>query len=181
MPPFAVPASIKSLARSAANGVVQLLSGTTSDAGTGQELSYGFLLRGRSLSVDAGVGNGRTAQLGANVNGQLWAAVQDRLSFDAGGNEPLIASSSPSWRMSNGSDWWLNRFFAGAPEYLDKFKTNFGRLFPGDDSLLADVFGRNALRFLGLTRDGGSRAANGDRLVRLYQVAGQALPPWLAG
>jgi hypothetical protein len=90
MPTFAVPASIKSLARSAANQVVQLLSGTASDAEGSQDLSYGFLLLGCSLSVDAGVGNGHTAQLGANVNGQLWRAVQDRLTFDAGANEPLI-------------------------------------------------------------------------------------------
>jgi predicted TIM-barrel fold metal-dependent hydrolase len=84
-------------------------------------------------------------------------------------------------RMMYGSDWWLNRFFAGGPEYLDKFKANFSRLFPGDNDLLADVLGRNALRFLGLAKDGGGRAANGDRLAHLYQAAGQALPPWLAG
>jgi hypothetical protein len=50
-----------------------------------------------------------------------------------------------------------------------------------DAQACRDVRGRNALHSLGLAKDGGGRAATGDRLDRLYQAAGQALPPWLAG
>jgi predicted TIM-barrel fold metal-dependent hydrolase len=89
--------------------------------------------------------------------------------------------SSVNKRIMYGSDWWLNCFFTGAPEYLDKFKSSFSAQFPGDDNLFADVMGRNALRFLGLAKAGGGRAVNGERLARLYEAAGQALPPWLAG
>jgi hypothetical protein len=85
-----IPDSVKNAARSAANYVVELLSGTTSEVQDGQALSYGYLVLGCTLSVDAGVGNGHTAQVAANLNGQVWPAAQDRLTFNAGANEPLI-------------------------------------------------------------------------------------------
>ena len=82
-------------------------------------------------------------------------------------------------RLMYGSDFWLNRFFDGGSRYLETFKTSFTRIFPGKDDLLADVLGRNALRFLGFTREGGGRAPNGDRLAQAYRAAGQPLPSWL--
>ena len=82
-------------------------------------------------------------------------------------------------RLMYGSDWWLNRFFEGAPVYFETFRTSFAKLFPGRNDLLADVLGNNAIRFLGL--GGGARTRNADRLVRVYQAAHQPVPPWLAG
>jgi predicted TIM-barrel fold metal-dependent hydrolase len=82
-------------------------------------------------------------------------------------------------RLMYGSDWWLNRLSDGAPGYLDQFRTNFARLFPGNDGLQADVLGRNALRFLGFAREGGDRARNRDRLALVYEAASMPLPSWL--
>lgn len=83
-------------------------------------------------------------------------------------------------RMMYGSDWWLNRFFDAAPNYLAKFQANFARLFPDEPQMLADVLGQNALRFLGLTGDGGRLPANGERVVALYQSSHMPLPAWLS-
>jgi predicted TIM-barrel fold metal-dependent hydrolase len=83
-------------------------------------------------------------------------------------------------RLMYGSDWWLNRFSDAAPDYLNRFKASFAKRFPGETALLADVLGGNALRFLGFAEAGGGRAANGDRVARLYRAAGQPSPPWLS-
>jgi len=83
-------------------------------------------------------------------------------------------------RMMYGSDWWLNRFFDGAPDYLTKFQASFTKQFPDDKDMYADVLGRNALRFLGLSSDDGGRAKNAQRLTALYQASGSAIPSWLS-
>jgi predicted TIM-barrel fold metal-dependent hydrolase len=82
-------------------------------------------------------------------------------------------------RIMYGSDWWLNRFFDGAPTYLSTFRTQFAKSFPGRTELHADVLGANALRFLGFRDEGGARSANGERLASVYKSAGQPAPAWL--
>jgi len=83
-------------------------------------------------------------------------------------------------RMMYGSDWWLNRFFDGAPDYLTKFQTSFMNLFPDDNDMYADVLGRNALRFLGFSSDDGGRAKNAQRLTALYESSRAVMPSWLS-
>jgi len=82
--------SLKGAVKAAANQLVGLASPTTSDGQTGQGLTYGFLLLGGTLSVDASVGNGHTGQVAANVNGQFFGPQLNHLPFDAGLNDPLI-------------------------------------------------------------------------------------------
>ena len=112
---------------------------------------------------------------GSDINLDATADAYARLLKQAFARYPSVPK-----RLMYGGDWWLNRFSDGAPDYLNKFKANFARLFPGETDLLADVLGRNALRFLGFAQPGGGHAANGDRVARLYRAASQPLPPWLA-
>jgi hypothetical protein len=85
-----LPDAVTSAARSAANRLVDLFSGTTSDPDDGRNLSYGYLIPGCSLSLDASVGNGHTAEISASVNDQSFGPRKNRLALDAGPNEPLI-------------------------------------------------------------------------------------------
>jgi predicted TIM-barrel fold metal-dependent hydrolase len=80
-------------------------------------------------------------------------------------------------RLMYGSDWWLSGLDPDATLAFDRFRATLGGLLGPDG--LADVMGRNALRFLGFLDDdgrprGGMAAA---RLRRFY--AGAPLPPWL--
>jgi hypothetical protein len=84
------PEAVTSVARSAANRLVELFSGTRSDADDGRDLSYGFLIPGCTLSLDASVGNGHTAEVSASVNDQTFGPRKNRLALDAGPNEPLM-------------------------------------------------------------------------------------------
>ena len=85
-----LPDAVMSAARSAANRLVDLLSGTMSDPDDGRSLSYGFLIPGCTLGLDASVGNGHTAEISASVNDKSFGPSKNRLAFDAGPNEPLI-------------------------------------------------------------------------------------------
>jgi len=128
-----LPDSLKGVVKAAANQLVDLASPTTSTGQTGQGLTYGFLLRGGTLSVDASIGNGHTGQVAANVNGQFSGPNINHLSFDAGLNDPLIGqiltisaditvgSLSPSppppprltislWQMFGGQQRFLETF-----------------------------------------------------------------------
>jgi predicted TIM-barrel fold metal-dependent hydrolase len=80
-------------------------------------------------------------------------------------------------RLMYGSDWWLSALDPDAGVAVDRFRATLGGLLGPEG--LADVMGRNALRFLGFLDDdgrphGGVAAA---RLRRFY--AGAPLPPWL--
>jgi predicted TIM-barrel fold metal-dependent hydrolase len=80
-------------------------------------------------------------------------------------------------RLMYGSDWWLSGLDPDATLAFDRFRATLGG--PLGPESLADVMGRNALRFLGFLDDdgrprGGLAAA---RLRRFY--AGAPLPSWL--
>ena len=80
-------------------------------------------------------------------------------------------------RLMYGSDWWLSGLDPDATLAVDRFRATLGGLLGPEG--LADVMGRNALRFLGFLDDdgrprGGLAAA---RLRRFY--AGAPLPTWL--
>jgi predicted TIM-barrel fold metal-dependent hydrolase len=98
--------------------------------------------------------------------------------------EVMAAFPRVKKRLMYGSDWWLARLDPGtAAGTLETTRgTLAARLAPDE---VADVMGRNALRFLGLLDDDNrpraGRAAR--RLRRLYAAAGPgaaAPPPWLA-
>lgn len=76
------------VARVAANKAMDALSGTTTSAT--QTMSYGWLLKGCTLNIEVGVGNGHTAQLQVDVGGQKWGPSRDHLLLDAGATDPLI-------------------------------------------------------------------------------------------
>jgi predicted TIM-barrel fold metal-dependent hydrolase len=80
-------------------------------------------------------------------------------------------------RLMYGSDWWLSRLDPEADTAVEKFRATFARLLDADG--VADVMGRNALRFLGFLDDAGHprSGAGAARLRRFY--AGAPLPPWL--
>jgi predicted TIM-barrel fold metal-dependent hydrolase len=80
-------------------------------------------------------------------------------------------------RLMYGSDWWLSSLDPEAGSAIEKFRRTFGGAFGADQ--VADVMGRNALRFLGfLDEDGRPRSgAAAARLRRFY--AGAPVPSWL--
>ena len=80
-------------------------------------------------------------------------------------------------RLMYGSDWWLSGLDPDATAAVGQFRATLAGLLGPDG--LADLMGRNALRFLGfLDDDGRPRAgASAARLRRFY--AGAPAPAWL--
>lgn len=80
-------------------------------------------------------------------------------------------------RLMYGSDWWLSGLDPDATAAVRQFRATLGGLLGPDG--VADLMGRNALRFLGfLDDDGRPRAgASTARLRRFY--AGAPAPVWL--
>jgi hypothetical protein len=77
-----------------------------------------------------------------------------------------------------GSDWWLSALDPAASRAAERFRTVLGTLLSPDE--LADVMGRNALRFLGLLDDD-NRPRAGASARRLRAFYGPApRPAWLA-
>ena len=76
-----------------------------------------------------------------------------------------------------GSDWWLSGLDPEAAAAVGQFRATLGGMLGPDG--LADLMGRNALRFLGfLDEDGRPRpGASAARLRRFY--AGAPAPAWL--
>jgi predicted TIM-barrel fold metal-dependent hydrolase len=80
-------------------------------------------------------------------------------------------------RLMYGSDWWLARLDPDAGLAVDRFRSTLAEVFTSDE--LADVMGRNALRFLGVLDDA-NRPRAGRASARLRRFYGAApLPPWL--
>jgi predicted TIM-barrel fold metal-dependent hydrolase len=80
-------------------------------------------------------------------------------------------------RLMYGSDWWLSCLDPDAEAAIGKFRSTFADLFNPDE--LADLMGRNALRFLGFLDDAG-RPRAGLAAARLRRFYGRAsLPTWL--
>ena len=80
-------------------------------------------------------------------------------------------------RLMYGSDWWLSRLDPDAALAVDRFRSTLASLFSAEE--IADVMGRNALRFLGFLDDA-NRPRAGRASARLRRFYGQApLPPWL--
>jgi predicted TIM-barrel fold metal-dependent hydrolase len=80
-------------------------------------------------------------------------------------------------RLMYGSDWWLSGLDPEAETAVEKFRSTFARLLGPEE--VADVMGRNALRFLGFLDDAG-RPRAGMAAARLGRFYGRApLPPWL--
>ncbi len=81
-------------------------------------------------------------------------------------------------RLMYGSDWWLSALDPGASRAVERFRSVLGALLSPDE--LADVMGRNALRFLGLLDDE-NRSRAGAAARRLRAFYGPApRPAWLA-
>ncbi len=80
-------------------------------------------------------------------------------------------------RLMYGSDWWLSGLDPDATAAVGQFRTTLGGLLGPDG--LADLMGRNALRFLGFLDDDGRLRAGfaAARLRRFY--AGAPAPAWL--
>ena len=80
-------------------------------------------------------------------------------------------------RLMYGSDWWLSGLDPDATAAIGQFHATLGGLFGADG--LADLMGRNALRFLGLLDDDG-RLRAGAAAARLRAFYGTSpLPAWL--
>jgi predicted TIM-barrel fold metal-dependent hydrolase len=80
-------------------------------------------------------------------------------------------------RIMYGSDWWLSGLDPNAAAAVDKFRSTLGGQLGPEG--LADLMGRNALRFLGLLDDDG-RPRNGAAAARLRRLyAGRPRPVWL--
>ena len=81
-------------------------------------------------------------------------------------------------RLMYGSDWWLSGLDPEPATAVGQFRATLGGLLGPEG--LADLMGRNALRFLGfLDEDGRSRpGASAARLRGFY--AGAPAPAWLA-
>jgi predicted TIM-barrel fold metal-dependent hydrolase len=98
-------------------------------------------------------------------------------------DEVLDAHPRVAKRLMYGSDWWLARLFPGAPTYLTTFKAALKPLAQGRTDLMADVMGRNALRFLGFAGQGtgstGAPTRNAARLAQLYDESQTPHPDWL--
>jgi predicted TIM-barrel fold metal-dependent hydrolase len=82
-------------------------------------------------------------------------------------------------RLMYGSDWWLSALDPDATLAVDRFRATLGGLLGPEG--LADVMGRNALRFLGFLDDQG-RPRVGLAASRLRAFYGSApTPSWLPG
>jgi predicted TIM-barrel fold metal-dependent hydrolase len=81
-------------------------------------------------------------------------------------------------RLMYGSDWWLSMLDPDAGRAVDRFRSVLAGVLAPDD--MADLMGRNALRFLGLI-DEQNRPRAGAAAHRLHAFyAGAARPAWLA-
>ena len=81
-------------------------------------------------------------------------------------------------RLMYGSDWWLSRLEPGAAGVLETVRAALKQRFTEEE--VADVMGRNALRFLGfLDDDDRPRAGRAARRLRAFYGDAPA-PPWLA-
>ncbi|HXU61078.1 MAG TPA: amidohydrolase family protein [Polyangia bacterium] len=81
-------------------------------------------------------------------------------------------------RLMYGSDWWLSALDPAAARAVDRFRSVLGTVLAPEE--LADVMGRNALRFLGLLDDQ-NRPRGGAAARRLRAFYGAApRPAWLA-
>jgi predicted TIM-barrel fold metal-dependent hydrolase len=80
-------------------------------------------------------------------------------------------------RLMYGSDWWLSGLDPDAEAAVGKFRSTFADLFSPEE--VADLMGRNALRFLGFLDDAG-RPRVGASAARLRRFYGRApWPTWL--
>jgi predicted TIM-barrel fold metal-dependent hydrolase len=80
-------------------------------------------------------------------------------------------------RLMYGSDWWLSGLDPDATAAVTQFRATLGGLLGPDG--LADLMGRNALRFLGFLDDEGRpRAGASARRLRRFYAAAPA-PAWL--
>jgi predicted TIM-barrel fold metal-dependent hydrolase len=80
-------------------------------------------------------------------------------------------------RLMYGSDWWLSSLDPDSEAAVAKFRGTFAVLLPPDG--VADVMGRNALRFLGFFDDAG-RPRVGAAAARLARFYGRTpTPSWL--
>ncbi len=78
-------------------------------------------------------------------------------------------------RLMYGSDWWLSALEPGAAQAIDWFRT----VLPLSAAELADVMGRNALRFLGFLDDQNRpRAGLASRRLRAF-YGNAPRPAWL--
>jgi predicted TIM-barrel fold metal-dependent hydrolase len=81
-------------------------------------------------------------------------------------------------RLMYGSDWWLSRLDPDAGRAVDRFRSVLGGLLAPEE--LADLMGRNALRFLGLLDEQNRpRSGAASRRLRAF-YAGATRPAWLA-
>jgi predicted TIM-barrel fold metal-dependent hydrolase len=81
-------------------------------------------------------------------------------------------------RLMYGSDWWLSRLEPGAAGVIETVRGALAQRFPDDE--VADVMGRNALRFLGfLDEDDRPRAGRAARRLRAF-YGDAPHPSWLA-
>ncbi|HLK93627.1 MAG TPA: amidohydrolase family protein [Polyangia bacterium] len=80
-------------------------------------------------------------------------------------------------RLMYGSDWWLSGLDPDADAAVEQFRATLGGLLGPEG--LADLMGRNALRFLGFLDDDG-RPRNGAAAARLRKFySGVTFPSWL--
>jgi predicted TIM-barrel fold metal-dependent hydrolase len=80
-------------------------------------------------------------------------------------------------RLMYGSDWWLSRLDPDATLAVTRFRATLAEVLAAEE--VADVMGRNALRFLGLVDDT-NRPRAGKTAARLRKFYGTAPPPpWL--
>jgi predicted TIM-barrel fold metal-dependent hydrolase len=80
-------------------------------------------------------------------------------------------------RLMYGSDWWLSGLDPDAAAAVGQFRATLGALLGPEG--LADLMGRNALRFLGFVGDDG-RPRSGASAARLRQFyAGAPRPAWV--
>jgi predicted TIM-barrel fold metal-dependent hydrolase len=94
--------------------------------------------------------------------------------------DQCLANPTVGKRLMFGSDWWLNRFFEGADDYVGLFQNGLTHLSSYTDDLRNDVMGGNAIRFLGFGGgDPAKRTKNGKRLADQYAAAGATPPSWL--
>jgi predicted TIM-barrel fold metal-dependent hydrolase len=81
-------------------------------------------------------------------------------------------------RLMYGSDWWLSMLDPDAGRAVDRFRAVLGRLLGPEE--MADLMGRNALRFLGLLDEQNRpRAGAAARRLRAFYAGGPP-PAWLA-
>ncbi|MDQ3262055.1 MAG: amidohydrolase family protein [Myxococcota bacterium] len=87
-------------------------------------------------------------------------------------------------RLMYGSDWYMNVLQGIGTQFyskmIDTMTEHFGNVSP---DFLGDFSGRNALRWLGLVNENGTRRAESKvraRLARFYEGSGSSMPDWLA-